>query len=131
MLLHRLGPRWNLPPVGSVLVFVVANAALMAAQVTTPSSRRVVFGALLLTAITVEWTSSRAGRRWLVSGVLLMGAAFTIWVLDRWRVACAPRSPLQGHAVWHLLSALAAACLFRSYEADTPLPHPLSPGGER
>lgn len=118
MLLHRLGPRWGLPPVGSVLVFVVVNAGLMTAQVTTPSLRRVVFAGLLLAAIAVGWSSSRGGRRWLGLGALTMSAAFAIWVLDLFRIVCAPESVFQGHAVWHLLGALAAICLFRSYEAD-------------
>lgn len=118
MLLHRLGPRWGLPPVGSVLAFVVVNAGLMTAQVTTPSLRRLVFGGLLLAAIAVEWGSSRGGRRWLGLGALTMLAAFAIWVLDLFRIMCAPASVFQGHAVWHLLGALAAICLFRSYEAE-------------
>jgi hypothetical protein len=118
ILLHRLGPRWNLAPVWGVLGFVLTNAALMTAQVTTPSLRRIVFAVLLVAALGVEWKSSRAGRPWLASGALLMGVAFAIWVVDRQRLLCEPASLIQGHALWHGLSALASACLYRSYEAD-------------
>jgi Ceramidase len=118
ILLHRLGPRFSLPPIGSVLVFVTANAGLMAAQVTTPSLRRIVFGVLLVTALAVEWGESRRGRAWLSRGALLMLLAFMIWALDRERLICDPASLLQGHALWHGLGALAAACLFRSYEDE-------------
>ena len=121
ILLHRLGPRWGLRPISGVLGFVAANAALMAAQVTTPSLRRVVFGALLVVALAVEWRAARPGRLWLARGAGLMAAAFLIWVLDRWRLMCAPESLLQGHAAWHVLGAAAAACLYRSYEADARL----------
>ncbi len=118
ILLHRLGPRFNLPPIGTVLVFVAVNAALMAGQVTTPSMRRVAFGILLVLALGIEWRSSRRGRPWLASGALLMILAFVIWVLDRQRLICDPDSLLQGHALWHALGAVAAACLFRSYEEE-------------
>lgn len=118
MLLHRLGPRWNLPPALGVLGFVAANGILMAAQVTTPSLRRIVFGVLLVAALGVEWRASRAGRTWLAFGAGLMTLAFAIWFIDRRRLVCDPESLIQGHAVWHLLGALAAACLYRSYEAE-------------
>ncbi len=118
ILLHRLGPRWGLPPIGSVLGFVAANAVLMAAQVTTPSARRVVFGLLLLTALAVEGRAAKRGRRFLAAGAALMAAAFLIWIVDRWRLLCNPESLIQGHALWHILGALASACLYRSYEAD-------------
>lgn len=118
ILLHRLGPRFQLSPGGSVVAFLTANAALMVAQVTTPSLRRVAFGVLLGAALVVEWQASRRGRAWLLRGTALMALAFAIWTLDRERVVCAPQSLLQGHALWHILGALAAGCLFRSYEED-------------
>lgn len=120
MLLHRLAPRLRLPPFASVLLFTATNAALMVGQVTTPALRRVAFGVLLATALAVEWHASRRGRPWLLRGAMLMALAFGIWVLDRERVICAPTSLLQGHALWHGLGALAAACLFRSYEEEGP-----------
>jgi len=121
ILLHRLGPRWNLPPAWSVFGFVLANSGLMAAQVTTPSLRRIVFGVLLVAALAVEWRSTRAGRAWLAAGAGLMAIAFAIWLVDRRRLVCDPESLIQGHAAWHLLGALAAACLYRRYEAEAGL----------
>lgn len=118
ILLHRLGPRFGVSPLASVLGFALLNAALMTAQVTTPSLRRVAFGVLLVGALLVEWRSLRAGRRWLATGAGLMGLAFVIWVVDRQRWVCAPESLIQGHALWHLLGAFAAACLYLSYETE-------------
>ncbi|HRB11530.1 MAG TPA: ceramidase domain-containing protein [Vicinamibacteria bacterium] len=120
ILLHRLGPRFGVPPLVSVLGFVVANGLLMAAQVATPSLRRIVFGVLLAWALAVEWRSSRAGRSWLAAAAFLMALAFGIWFIDLRRLVCNPQSLIRGHAAWHLLGALAAACLYRSYEAEAP-----------
>lgn len=118
MLLHRLGPRWKLSPAGAVFGFIGMNAALMAAQVMAPSSRRLVFALLLLSALGLEGVSAKAGRGWLGGGAALMAMAFVIWTLDRERLVCAPESVLQGHALWHVLGAVATVCLFRCYEAD-------------
>ena len=122
VLLHRLGPRWNLSPVAGVLGFVAVNGLLMVAQVTTPSMRRVAFGILLISAIVVEWRASPARGRWLAIGAGLMALAFAIWILDRWRIVCAPQSLVQGHALWHVLGATAAAALFNHYEGDRTTP---------
>lgn len=122
ILFHRLGPRLSLSPVGGALGFTFVNAALMVGQVTTPAMRRPVFAVLLTLALLVEWRASRAGRRWLGAGALVMLVAFLFWVLDQQRLLCAPDSLLQGHAVWHLLGALASACLYRSYEDDAGAP---------
>ena len=121
MLLHRAGASgWRLP-VGLVPLFLALNALLMAAQVTTPGFRRILFGLLLAGAVVLEWRMTRAGRKWLLTGAGLLGGAFAIWVLDRERVVCDPASLLQGHALWHVLGALAAASLYRSYEAEASI----------
>ena len=118
ILFHRLGPKWRLSTSASAFGFVAVNAGLMAAQVRVPAVRRVTFGLLLVSALAVEWRSSRMGRTWLSGGASLMVVAFLIWILDRERLVCAPFSLIQGHAVWHVLGAAAAACLFKSYERE-------------
>lgn len=121
MLLHRALASGFRVPAGLVPVFLGLNALLMAAQVTTPGFRRVLFGLLIAGAVTFEWRLTGAGRKWLLAGAGLLGLAFAIWVLDRERILCDPASLLQGHALWHVLGALAAACLYRSYEAEASI----------
>ncbi|MEX2207655.1 MAG: ceramidase domain-containing protein [Myxococcota bacterium] len=48
-------------------------------------------------------------------GLVLLGAAAIASLLDVTRLACDPESLLQGHAVWHVLSALALAAFFRFF----------------
>ena len=52
-------------------------------------------------------------------GLVLLGAAGVASLADVTRLACDPTSWLQGHALWHLLSALALAEFFRFYRALT------------
>lgn len=50
-------------------------------------------------------------------GLGLLGAAAVCSALDVTRVWCEPTSWLQGHAAWHLLSALALLAFYRFYAA--------------
>ena len=78
----------------------------------------VAFAALLLLAAGVEVAIWRRGRTRLrlSFGMAALGAmltAFVVWLAaQHW---CDPSSWLQGHALWHLLCALAAYLLFRLY----------------
>ena len=78
-----------------------------------------VFGALILTAVVLEFrmlrrglTRVRRGYAYASFGCLLI--AFVIWNIANAGV-CDPQSLLQGHAAWHLLCAVAAYLLFRLY----------------
>jgi hypothetical protein len=81
------------------------------------------FGILLVAAITTEvvlWRRaepSRTDLRWGGGAVASMAVAFTVWNLAQgpW---CDPTSWVQGHAVWHLLCAVAAYLLFRLYASE-------------
>ena len=81
-------------------------------------------GLLIAVGLAQEWRLRRrdgpspAYRIYLV-GLALLGAAAVASLLDVTRIACDPQSWLQGHAVWHLLSALALAAFFRFY-AELP-----------
>jgi hypothetical protein len=75
---------------------------------------------LIAVGLAQEWRLFRrdganpAYRTYLV-GLALLGAAGVASLLDVTRVACEPTSWLQGHAVWHVLSALALAAFFQFY----------------
>lgn len=54
---------------------------------------------------------------WAAGGSLLI--AFVIWnVSKNGGPLCDPHSWIQGHAIWHLLCAVAAYCLFRLYDSE-------------
>jgi hypothetical protein len=102
----------------AVTAYLVGNAGLMWFQVSFPDLRRYVFGALVLTVLWLENRRRTANRKWLWRGAGALGLGFVFWVLDITRVVCAPVSPLQGHAAWHLLGALAGWFLFRYYWSE-------------
>lgn len=77
------------------------------------------FAALLLVAVVGEVVLlRRTGARpwWAVASVTVLLVAFAIWVPSQTgRAWCIPESWLQGHALWHVLCAVAAYLLGRHY----------------
>jgi hypothetical protein len=85
-------------------------------------SGNLVFGLLLVAAVVLETLIWRRGEtatafRHGVASLAAMLVAFATWLRTNagW---CDPDSLLQGHAVWHLLCAVAAYWLFRLYESE-------------
>lgn len=82
------------------------------------------FGALLVTAVVLEVRIMRRGestarRGFAVLSVGAMLVAFAVWNATKtW--LCDPYSFVQGHAVWHVLSAVAAYFLYRYYASERP-----------
>lgn len=86
----------------------------------------VAFALLLVAAVILEvllWRRGpqRADLRYGAAALTSMIVAFVIWNLSQhgW---CDPDSLIQGHAAWHLLGALAAYLLFRSYASERARP---------
>jgi hypothetical protein len=84
----------------------------------------VAFATLLLTTVVVEvrlWRRAAGGLRtdlrWGVGALGAILVAFAIWNVTK-QVWCDPGSLLQGHAVWHLLCALAAWLMFRLWASE-------------
>lgn len=88
------------------------------------SAGNLVFAFLLLVALALEAALSRRPGmamepRWGLAGLGAMLVAFVIWNgAKQGTPFCHPGSLLQGHAVWHLLGAVAAYCLYRLYASE-------------
>lgn len=84
------------------------------------------FSLLLLAAVTGEWVLWRRGEsvrdpRWGFASVAALGLAFAIWTQAKTGgPLCRPYSLVQGHAIWHLLDAVAAYALYRLYASERP-----------
>jgi hypothetical protein len=94
-----------------VLLLVVDNAG------------NLVFAIGLASTIAIEVVLRRRGDRsldvrWVLGALGAIVVAFATWNLSKdGRPFCDPRSLLQGHAVWHLLCALSAWCLYRYWSS--------------
>ena len=108
-----------------VAAYIAANAVLAMLLYWVPVYRRPIFGLLVVAVLFVEIlirrrNGARAASRHLAIAAAIMGLAFVIWILDFTRTLCRPESWMQGHAVWHLLGAVASWYLFRYYDGSKP-----------
>jgi predicted membrane channel-forming protein YqfA (hemolysin III family) len=92
----------------------------------------VVIGWLIFEAIFVVLmlfgnpTPFRRNASWLIAALLAFGAAFVCWVPSNGRIPivgiksqwCNPDSWYQGHAFWHLFSALGALMIYLYYASE-------------
>lgn len=110
----------------SILIFVASSIVFGILQYEFPDARRVLFAGLLLPGIVLELTpfitasSPRSPKvRFIYIGVGTLVIAYVIWLLDQNSQFCDPYSPLQGHAVWHVLTAVTAFLIVAHYR-QTP-----------
>lgn len=96
---------------------------------------RVVFGvlgfeifaglvaAVLLSEILVARSALRVERRWLWLSLALYPPALAVWWLSlSGRPLCDPSSLLQGHALWHLITALSPGALYLYFRSGEGAP---------
>jgi hypothetical protein len=125
-LLYGLARIYRTGRVQFIVAYVGTNIALFIVQATFPGVRRYVFALLVIAVLGVEIYRHRKSlmsieSKWLWRAAGIMAAAFTVWVLDITKTVCAPYSIIQGHAIWHLLGAVASFCLYRYYRSETAL----------
>lgn len=94
----------------AIALYAVMNSALGVIQYMLPDTRRWLFAALIMLALVFECTLLRRGqtRKQLYRSLALMTVAYAVWLLDQSQIVCLPSSPLQGHALWHVLGSMAA-----------------------
>jgi dihydroceramidase len=117
--------------------YVLFNIALGLSLFVVPELRRYLFGVLLVIAIALEVLvryRSRGFSRFteqepirlrpriqtgfFIAALLIYLLAQIIWTLDLNHSVCDPVGALQGHAVWHVLTALSAGLLYLYYRSE-------------
>lgn len=120
--------KWRgIPDRRAMIYYGILCAVLVAILYALPEVRRWLFAVILLAAIVLELVFARPLRPQVRTGYYVAGlvaniVAFTIWNLDQRGQLCAPESLIQGHAIWHLLGAVAlwfAFLYFRSERSVT------------
>ena len=109
-----------------VVFYPAINILLGYSLVAWPDLRRYVFGLLIVAALASEVLVHRTLRprvatRYLGAAILSLAIAFGIWILDLGGIFCSPDSWLQGHAVWHILSALAIWYIYLYMRSEVAL----------
>jgi len=79
---------------------------------------------LLITVFTSIYYIRKVSRtdyfvNYVYAAFFIMFCAGSIWMLDREGVACNPRSALQGHALWHILTAVSMFFIYLYYRSGT------------
>jgi len=125
MLLYALQRLRQWSNLQTVVIYIVFNAIVSVVQIVVPETRRYLFAAVLLVAIAVEIAYRRKlmpviQTKWFNLGLALFAVAFAVWWLDNSGIVCSPTSFLQGHAVWHVIGAVAVLCLNRYYLSEVP-----------
>lgn len=116
--------KWrHIPDRRAMVYYAVLCAVLVAILYALPEVRRWLFAVVLIAAIILELVFARPGRPqvrtgYYVAGLIANLVAFTIWNVDQNGQLCAPDSLLQGHAVWHLLGAVALWFAFLYYRSE-------------
>jgi len=113
LLVESLSPRQAWTAKVQSILYVSSNVVLLALLVGVPALRRYAFAALVLAILWSEWTNRARGLvtapvRLFAMAIGVLAFAFGVWILDITRVLCAPQSPWQGHALWHLCGAASA-----------------------
>ena len=102
------------------LVYATANAALLASLLLVPDLRRYLFAVILVAGLVLEYRRTREtparSRKMLAVSAGMMALGFLIWNVDNAHLIFDPSSWLQGHALWHVLGAGAAAALYLHYD---------------
>lgn len=118
--------KWQrIPDRRAMIYYALLCTALVAALYALPEVRRWLFALILVIAIIIELVFARPMRPrvrtgYYVAGLVANIVAFTIWNLDQRGQLCSPESLMQGHAIWHLLGAIALWFAFLYYRSEQP-----------
>lgn len=115
-----------------VLEYTIVNIVLGALCFVVPSTRRYIFGVLIVGMLGYEIRARMvlpkrqklARMRPLGAALLAFLVAFAVWTLDLRHIVCFPDSLLQGHALWHLLNGVATLNIYMYFH---PIAHPPLP----
>jgi hypothetical protein len=112
----------------TLTLYFVLNLLLATMLIYVPETRRYLFGLVLVAGLVIEIIARKTRKvivktKWWNIGFALFATAFVIWIVDKQKIICEPHSILQGHAVWHLLGAIAMLMLYVYYASEvTPQP---------
>ncbi len=107
------------PVLSLAWLYVLGNGVFLAIIAFIPELRRAMVGVLALALVLSEKRVQRVrDTKLLGAAVGCFSLAFLFWVPDRFQWVCSDSIPPLGHAIWHCLSAAAAAVLFLYLDSE-------------
>ena len=74
---------------------------------------------ILIEGLNIYVRKMHHDRRWAFAALGAILLAFFIWNITKTGTSlCDPYSPIQGHAIWHILDAVSTFCLFMYYASE-------------
>jgi hypothetical protein len=125
VLMYALQRLYGFGRAGFIGGWLAINAILLALKLSIGRGSE-AFGVVAVIAFVAEMRirqtgSVRSDARWLLLGAGSFLLAFAIWLPSRTGMPlCSPDSLLQGHAIWHLLCAVATLGLYRYAVSERP-----------
>lgn len=102
-------------------VYAMVVLPLVLFQWFRPEASRYAFGTLILAALGVEILLHKSlNNKLFVGAVVSLALGFGIWILDEKKLLCWPESCLQGHAIWHILTAISTQLSYLYYLSEGP-----------
>jgi len=113
----ELSSKWFLPS------WIVVSSLLLVAMIFLPVISRYLFAALLVVGVILEYILNRKTKGFSVNTLYACGSVmvfgFIFWIMDKMKVFFSPYSWFQGHAVWHIMVAVACAVLYYHYSRES------------
>ena len=105
-----------------LLVYVASCVGLVIFLIFVPNLRLYLFAILIAIGLIIEFAKNKKVKKcnpdllFASASTLLIG--FCFWIIDNTQLFFEPMSPFQGHALWHILSAISMLVLFFYYEPE-------------
>jgi len=77
-----------------------------------------VLGSILIDRLIILYQKTTSQVKYLVWGVGLFTLGYLVWIPDYTKQICVPNSIIQGHAIWHVLTALAILMIFLYMDSE-------------
>lgn len=126
-LIYNIDRLYDLKPVKVYLAYFGINVFLGMCLYFIPEARRYIFGTfvilLVMSVFYSQWKlKTRIETKYIVWAIVSFAVAYVLWILDLKHIICEPNSLWQLHAVWHLLGAVSAMCIYLYYFSENRKP---------
>lgn len=108
----------------SFLIFYLASTVVLGFIIYfIPETRRWLFGVsiifIILQSVLIQLRSKPVMQnKFLVASIISYVVAQVMWVLDKNRIWCEPESLINGHAIWHVLTAVSAILAYFYFASE-------------